>query len=333
MSISSVTSSTTISVSDTSRSGALGAASYATTSDASTDTASSSTQVTISGKAMMLSRMFHTEDPNADPVIQYSSEPIRQSGLVASYLNASDRVFVSKLYEYAQQNGIDPIKVDAYAFDLGCYRSTEHILAYSPADYDLQGKPTARAFNATDEAIAQNIYASKAFNDTEVNHGFLQFMLDPGWDPVHATDFKFLQQVVFAFSSSGSDGSADPNAKPVVRPKTSDFTPLEMPPADSNATSGAALFEKYAHRVEKLKNWLTDDDKSLLGLMYSLAEKKGESEMKKVDGFAGKLVIMHLTEQLISGTMGGAEKGKVKNNAATASRIEPSSSPASRNHS
>jgi len=310
---------TSVNLSSQSLAAATTSASYATTSvsasasdtaTAASATASPSTQVTISGEAMMLSRLFNTDDPNANPVIHYSSEPILQGVSTYSYLNASDRTFVSKLYEYAQQNGIDPLNVDYFAFDVGVYRSTEHILAHAPYDYDKQGNPVVRTFNVNDEAIAQNIYTSKALNDTEVNHGFLKFMLDPGWHPVHATDFKFLQEVVFGFSASGE--AADPNAKPVVRPKASDFAPYKLDTSDSGGADGAFLFEKYASRVKKLSNWLTDDDKSMLGLMYSLAEPKGEGAMKKVDRYAAQLVIAHLTEQLVAGIAADPKKEKAE---------------------
>lgn len=278
---------------------------------ASTATSSAngaSTKVTLSGKAVMLSRLFNTTDPSLEPKVETNKS--KPAGLVFDFLTHDDRQMLAKLYDYAGSNGVDPLKVDNVAFDLACYRQSEGILGYHGCDYDLTGQPVARSFNPADEAIAQRILTSKAVNDTGIDHGFLSKILDPGYFSKHASDFQFLQQVVFAFSASGSDGAADPNAKPVVRPQASDFSPIKIEQADD----GKSLVQerlfgltRSGERVPSAVNspllgYLTDMDLAFLTGKYDEALRRGEGRegIEKVDKLALLLATQRWSQQMIS---------------------------------
>jgi hypothetical protein len=274
---------------------------------------SDTTKVSISGRAMMLSRLFHTSDPNANPSIDSSTTTSNLSGSAYSFLNAGDRQVISKLYEYASSNGIDPLKVDAVAFDLGGYRMDG---PSGPSDtagllYDLKGNPIIGEFSAPDEAAAQKILTSKAMGDTAIDHGFLRAVLAPTRMPVHASDFGFLQQVVFAFSATGSDGSADPNASPVIRHKKEDFPPIKLSTTTNegdNTTLLSRLLPDKPHSNSKagdfvhssnFANYLSSNDKDLLGNLYSIARKQGDN-LTKVDKLATVLGAYRMKEQLVT---------------------------------
>jgi hypothetical protein len=265
------------------------------------------TKVTLSGKAIMLSRLFHTTDPSLEPKVETNKS--KPSGLVYDFLTQDDRKTIAKLYDYASTNSIDPVKVDNLAFDLACYRQSEGVLRYSGCDYDLTGQPIARSFKPADEAIAQRILTSKAINDTAIDHGFLRQILDPGYFSIHASDFEFLQQAVFAFSASGSDGAADPNANPVRRPRAEDFAPIQITPPDTSGGIGIMrerLFgidsagEKVTATVfSPLFDYLTDMDKIVIGNEYEQALKHS-GDFSNVDKLALSLASRRWQQQLLA---------------------------------
>lgn len=267
-----------------------------------------SAKVTISGRAVMLSRLFRTADPALEPQVEVNKN--KPSGSVWNFLTREDRTTLAKVYEYAGNNGIDPLKVDNLAFDLACYRHSEGVLGYSGCDYDLTGQPVTRSFKPADEAIAQRILTSKAINDTVIDQGYLRQALDPGYSATHAVDFEFLQQVVFAFSASGSDGAADPNAKPVIRPKAADFAPIRIEqPDDGKSLVQERLFgltrsgERVAPEVNSpLLGYLNDMDKALLAGRYHEALRRGEGRegIEKVDKLALSLATQRWQQQMFS---------------------------------
>ena len=230
----------------------------------------------------MLSRLFNS-DGSVEPKIETSTTTSNTSGSVYNFLTKSDREMLATVYEYASANGIDPLKVDGLAFDLGGYRMSG---PGGPPDtagkmYDLQGNPRIPEFNAEDEAVAQRVLTSKAMGDTLIDHGFLEAIFTPTKRSVHASDFSFLEDVVYAFSATGSDGATDPNAKPVVRYKAEDFPPLKL---DDQAVelgsktmrsrlSGKELAGSVGalgtlspnENITKLLDLLSDNDKAVAG--------------------------------------------------------------------
>jgi len=201
---------------------------------------------------------------------------------------------LSTVYEYASANGIDPLKVDGLAFDLGIYRRAG---SGGPADsagklYNLQGNPFIPEFNAEDEAVAQRVLTSKAMGDTLIDRGFLEAVFSPTRISIHASDFSFLENVVYAFSASGSDGATDPNAKPVVRYKAEDFPPLKLDDQaveSGNKTMLSRLLEKELtgstgtlgtlsanESATKLLDLLSNNDKNMLSRLYAIAQSRNE---------------------------------------------------------
>lgn len=78
--------------------------------------------VKLSGRAMMLSRLFRTTDPRAEPPVAVGAE--QAEGSLYPYLQQQDREVLAKAYDFATEKGIDPSTVDAVAHDLAAHRSS-----------------------------------------------------------------------------------------------------------------------------------------------------------------------------------------------------------------
>ncbi|MGP3790516.1 hypothetical protein [Pseudomonas sp. B392_1p] len=261
-----------------------------------------SATVSISGRAIMLSRLFNS-DGSVEPRIETTTTTSNASGSVYSFLTKSDREMLATVYEYASANGIDPLKVDGLAFDLGVYRRAG---PGGPLDnagkaYDLQGTPFIAEFNAEDEAVAQRVLTSKAMGDTLIDRGFLDAVFSPTRMSVHASNFAFLEDVAYAFSASGSDGATNPDAKPVVRYKAEDFPPLKL---DNQAVESgdktmlSRLLEKELtgntgalgtlsanKSATRLLDLLSANDKDMLSRLYAIAQTRNE-DLSKFDNIA-----------------------------------------------
>lgn len=261
-----------------------------------------SATVSISGRAIMLFRLFNS-DGSVEPRIETTTTTSNTSGSVYSFLTKSDREMLSTVYEYASANGIDPLKVDGLAFDLGVYRRAG---PGGPLDgagkaYDLQGNPFIPEFNAEDEAVAQRVLTSKAMGDTLIDRGFLEAVFTPTRMSVHASDFSFLEDVVYAFSASGSDGATNPDAKPVVRYRTEDFSPLKLDDQAIDSGSKTMLSRlsgidltggigtlgtlSVNEGITKLLDLLSDNDKDMLSRLYAIAQTRNE-DLAKFDNIA-----------------------------------------------
>lgn len=269
------------------------------------DKSRESATVSISGRAIMLSRLFNS-DGSVEPKIETTTTTSNTSASVYSFLTKSDREMLSTVYEYASSNGIDPLKVDGLAFDLGAYRMAG---PGGPLDgagklFDSQGNPLIPEFNAADEAVAQRVLTSKAMGDTLIDRGFLEAIFSPTRISVHASDFSFLEEVVYAFSASGSDGATDPDAKPVVRYKAEDFPPLNLDDeavASGNETMLSRLLGKDVsgnigalgtlvgnEGITKLLDLLSDNDKDMISRLYAIAQSRNE-EFSNIDSLAAML--------------------------------------------
>lgn len=280
------------------------------------DTTVSSGNVTIGGgRAMMLTRLFKVADPADEPPVEYN--PDRPSGLVYDYLTLEARGQVSKMYEYASANGIDLKQVDRLA------ASYAHYLMRPGASFEggfSNGQPNYAEFSPEDENKILNVLASKAINDTTImDHGFLNYVLNAKtWG-----DIGFVQELVFAFSPSGSDGSANPNAVIPLRPwqkkelvlaelrsqgwdgrtTPAEFASLRDGQQDARERGGVSGLQEgplgqYASRLNKeLVAYLTEEDQGLLGQIYALAEKKGES-LGRIDQMAVNLSLLRMQEAM-----------------------------------
>lgn len=293
-------------------------------SNKSSDTGSSSQEtatvrkqesgtVSISGRAIMLSRLFNS-DGSVEPRIETTTTTSNTSGSVYSFLTKSDREMLATVYEYASANGVDPLKVDGLAFDLGGYRMAG---PGEPLDgagrlYDLQGNPFIPEFNAQDEAVAQRVLTSKAMGDTLIDRGFLEAVFSPTRMSVHAADFSFLESVAYAFSGSGSDGATDPNAKPVIRYRSEDFPPLKLDDQavesgsktmlsrllekDLSSSAGALGTLSASGGITKLLGLLNDNDKDMLSRLYAVTQIRNE-DLSKIDNMAIMLGSYRMIDQ------------------------------------
>lgn len=187
------------------------------------------TSVTLSGQSILLSRLFHTTDPNAAPPVISGINGMDQNHMGMSsvnFLTQSDRTLVSNMYSYAQQQGADLQHVDQIAYALGAYRQHNDgrmMASYNSGySFDLAGHLMTVNFNAKDAAIAASIQNSNAINSTQFDHGFLRYTLDPGFGALTFTgDMEFLQQMVIKFSGEGA-------ANMSLDPKFSTYTPIPI---------------------------------------------------------------------------------------------------------
>ena len=155
----------------------------------------------------MLSRLFNTTDPNAtSPVVPGTyKDTIHMTMSPQSFLTQSDRVLLSNMYGFAQQQGADLQYVDAIAYALGSYRQANNgadMISFNAGGcFDSAGHQMTVNFNAQDAATAASILNGSAINSTQLDQGFLRYTLDPGFGALTYTgSMKFLQQMVTKFS-------------------------------------------------------------------------------------------------------------------------------------
>ncbi|MCT4708825.1 hypothetical protein MUA04_01070 [Enterobacteriaceae bacterium H11S18] len=167
-------------------------------------TFTSSTQSMISGRGLMMSRLFG--DADANPPIQTQAtwgttlSPVH-------FLTADDRDMLSDLYGQAQQQGVDLRYVDDLARDLGNYRMygpTEGNVNNDDGIYDNDGHKLTFKFTEKDTATAERILTGNNLASSSLDAGFLTHELDPGFSFSHLTHFDFLEEVVNKFDRSGA---------------------------------------------------------------------------------------------------------------------------------
>lgn len=96
-------------------------------------------------------------------------------------------------------------------------------------------------------------------------------------------------------------GSVPDSGKSSVPGLGEDFGPGSVSKQD-----GLELFAKYSDRVARVVTSLSDDQKSTLGMMYRLAERKGsEAALLKVDQLAGAMASLNFMNEML-----GADKSK-----------------------
>ena len=96
--------------------------SHKSASVTSTAESNQSTSVSLSGRAIMLSRLFGTQNSNTEPpvVSGVNGMDLKHIGMSPqNFLTTSDRALLSDMYEYAQQQGADLQNVDQLAYALG----------------------------------------------------------------------------------------------------------------------------------------------------------------------------------------------------------------------
>ena len=207
--------------------------------------------VSISGEALMLSRLFMTNDPNSAPAVLTQLNKSDDSMSPYDFLTEGDRSMLANMYSYAQQQGANPQYVDMVANDLGMYRKFGQyaINANSPdGDYDIQGQKETYGFTVQDAASASSILNGDAIGGTQIDQGFLNYELNPGYSANHTANFQFLEQMVNHFSNAGvnSDQSLGqdfstfvPNGQQNFVLNIASAVTLNIPQADDATTSSA----------------------------------------------------------------------------------------------
>lgn len=180
----------------------------------------------VNGHAMLLSRLFHTNDLNANPVVLSSFTPDNLSGNSYSFLTMDDRKLMEKAYEYSTKNGIDPVQVDGLAFDLANYRflqATGNNTGEITGIYDSEGYPWVGKFNQEDAAQAKQILTNPSIEATSLDKGFLASILNPQISGLnHAVSFDALEKFIPALSSLDPSQMTD-NAKSPKLPVNADL--------------------------------------------------------------------------------------------------------------
>lgn len=175
-----------------------------------------STSVSISGKAIMLSRLFRSNAPNATPPVMSGVHgmDIGNGTLSVYYLTESDRTLVSDMYAYAQQQGADPQYVDTLALTLSEYRQHDNgrlAGGFNGNEFDSQGHQLTSSYSPADTATATRILNGDAINSTRLDHGFLNHILNPTNALSNASNMGFMEQMVVKFSDKGTANmSLDP---------------------------------------------------------------------------------------------------------------------------
>ncbi|PLY36560.1 hypothetical protein F164LOC_14735 [Pectobacterium carotovorum] len=183
------------------------------TASAQGQASSTSGQITLSGKAIMLSRLFG--DSNSEPSVQTQLTQATMSLPSSHFLTRSDREMLSELYSQAQQQSVDLSYVDDLASDLGNYRMFGGVMANvnSGGMYDVNGHAQRFHFTDSDDATGTRILTGQGISSTGLDQGFLRYQLDPGFSFNHRTDFAFLEQVVNKFGSGALEAGQSIDAK------------------------------------------------------------------------------------------------------------------------
>lgn len=165
------------------------------------NTSSASGQVTLSGRGLMMSRLFG--DSNANPPVQTQLTKDTMGMKGVNFLTESDRNMLSDLYAKAQQDGVDLRYVDDIARDMGDYRMFSGVMANlnNGNFYDDTGHRLTYKFTEEDTSVANRILNGNGTASSPLDSGFLKYELDPGFSPTHRAHFDFLEEVV---NKSGS---------------------------------------------------------------------------------------------------------------------------------
>lgn len=165
-----------------------------------------SSTVTISGRALMLSRLFHTQDANAQPSVASVNDGTNQNPV--AYLTEKDRTLVSDMYAYAQQQGSDLQHVDSLAITLGMYRQGDNgnrLGGFNEGEFDSQGHQLTSNYSVADTATANQILNGDAIKSTRLDSGFMNFILKPTNSLLNGANMEFMGQMVTKFSDKGTD--------------------------------------------------------------------------------------------------------------------------------
>lgn len=176
------------------------------------------------------------------------------------------------------------------------------------------------------DAVAMRVLSSAALDDNLINKEVISQVFAAQWtSPLGNTlgSYEDIEKLIYAYSARYPDGgevksvSAEANkymswrvgeiaarhdieaaAKQPPRdtPETQGDTPAGASP-EKITPSPTEVFTKYAKRISGLVGTLNDSQKSTLGMMYRLAEQRGdEKSLQKVDALAKALATSNFME-------------------------------------
>lgn len=159
--------------------------------------------VSLSGEAIMLSRLYGSEQAvPATPFVGKTQSTDGENPVM--WLTADDRNALSDMYAYSQQGGADLRYVDMVAFQLAYYRQTAGVNVVNWNDspqYDKDGHRLTFVFSNKDAASAKAIKSNSG--NTGLDQGFLDYILDPGFGQNHVINFQFLEKYATRASNAG----------------------------------------------------------------------------------------------------------------------------------
>lgn len=158
----------------------------------------------ISGKTLLLSRVFRCLDPKIEPTVINEFNDTTRKSPDAQFLTTTDRNLLGNVYEYAQQQNIDLGYVDQLAGVLGQFRKSKNGEQMSMVDIAvIPGRTKKYDYTDADKAIIKRIMDSEAFKSSHLDPDFIRHAVDSKYAHIRHTDFNFLEAVVNKFSADG----------------------------------------------------------------------------------------------------------------------------------
>ncbi|WP_447649473.1 hypothetical protein [Pseudomonas abietaniphila] len=171
----------------------------------SEDPVARTTPVTLSGKALLMSRLFagHAQEP----AVTHPSKWLEAVDPIP-FLTINDRKLLADVYQFANDEGADLAYVDNLACGLAYYRVDDNgrrILPQTPGtSFDREGHEVTYLFTEKNATTAARILQSDGFKSTQLDTGFLRHALDARYSALTYLNFEFVEQVVNKFSSVGA---------------------------------------------------------------------------------------------------------------------------------
>lgn len=167
--------------------------------------------VTLSGRSIMLSRLFRTQDTDSPPSVASASADLTRTHLSQNpvdFLTKGDLSLVSDIYAYAKQNGADLTHVDTLAITLGTYRQFDNgktLSGFNGSQFDSEGHQLSSSYSPSDTATANRILNGDAIKSTRLDPGFLNYILQPTHALSNMASVDFMEGIVNRFSDRGAE--------------------------------------------------------------------------------------------------------------------------------
>lgn len=166
------------------------------------------TEVSISGRALLLQRVFDVKDPALEPPVKSRDVPGSFFMPDHLFLTRDDRDLLARIYEFAHEQNADLKFVDNLIFSLADYRfhrDGRTIGAHNEGQFDLEGHQVTHHFTERDAVTARRILASEALHTTELDKGFILRITNEDYSGLHHNNFDFMEQIINRFSAKGAD--------------------------------------------------------------------------------------------------------------------------------